>query len=426
MLSVAQNTRITETGPGTPMGELLRRYWHPIAPSMELNDETPTKEVRLMSEDLVLFRSAAGKLGLVEPSCPHRKANLSYGVPEPEGIRCAYHGWLFDEQGNCVDQPSEPVGSRFKDKVKIKAYPVQEMAGLIWAYMGPAPAPILPQWDALTWDTAWRDMYYCVLPCNWVQCQENSLDPVHFEWLHRYWGGWVMNKRLPPDQQAVWDHQTQPRGRHQVKVGFERFEYGIIKRRLLQGESEQDEWWRIGHPILFPNLLRVGEAHPTEVGWVHAFQMRVPIDDTHTLHIVHRNFLPRPGVTYPKQDNKEVPYEVRNTFFEDGSIRNDYVVGQDQSAWITQGPISDRSTEFLGVTDVGIIMFRRMIEEQIRVVAEGGDPINVHRVDNGPISLPQEYSYYPGYETTGGPFSNTPAREPDVVAHLAEEANGER
>jgi hypothetical protein len=117
---------------------------------------------------------------------------------------------------------------------------------------------------------------------------------------------------------------------------------------------------------------------------------------------------------------------VRNTFFEDGSIRNDYVVGQDQSAWITQGPISDRSTEFLGVTDVGIIMFRRMIEEQIRVVAEGGDPINVHRVDNGPISLPQEYSYYPGYETTGGPFSNTPAREPDVVAHLAEETNGER
>jgi len=423
MLSVAQNTRITETGPGTPMGELLRRYWHPISPSMEINEENPTKEVRLMSEDLVLFRSTKGVLGLVEPSCPHRKANLSYGVPEPEGIRCAYHGWLFDEQGNCVDQPSEPAGSRFKEKVKIKAYPVQEMAGLIWAYMGPAPAPILPQWDALTWDTAWRDMYYCVLPCNWVQCQENSLDPVHFEWLHRYWGGWVQNKRLPTEEQAVWNAQTLPRGRHQIKVGFERFEYGIIKRRLLQGESEQDEWWRIGHPILFPNLLRVGEAHPTEAGWVHAFQMRVPIDDTHTLHIVHRNFLPRPGVTYPKQENNEVPYEVRDTFFEDGSIRNDYVVGQDQSAWITQGPISDRSTEFLGVTDVGIIMFRRMIEEQIRVVAEGGDPINVHRVDNGPISLPQEYSYYPGYETTGGPFSDTPVREPDVVAHLADEAN---
>jgi 5,5'-dehydrodivanillate O-demethylase len=133
MLTVEQNIRITQTGADTSMGQLLRRYWHPIAPSAELSEENPTKEVRLMSEDLVLFRSTAGKIGLIEPSCPHRKANLSYGVPEPEGIRCAYHGWLFDETGACIDQPSEPAGSRFKDKVKMKAYPVEEFAGLIWA-----------------------------------------------------------------------------------------------------------------------------------------------------------------------------------------------------------------------------------------------------------------------------------------------------
>jgi 5,5'-dehydrodivanillate O-demethylase oxygenase subunit len=425
MLTVEQNIRITQTGADTSMGQLLRRYWHPIAPSAELSEENPTKEVRLMSEDLVLFRSTAGKIGLIEPSCPHRKANLSYGVPEPEGIRCAYHGWLFDETGACIDQPSEPAGSRFKDKVKMKAYPVEEFAGLIWAYMGPLPAPILPKWDALTWEDAWRDMYYCVLPCNWLQCQENSLDPVHFEWLHRYWGGWVQNKRLPETERAIWDAQTLPRGRHQVKVGFDRFEYGIIKRRLLEGESEQDEWWRIGHPIIFPNLLRVGEAHPTEAGWVHAFQMRVPIDDTHTLHIVHRNFLPRPGVTYAKQDPTQIPWEERAVFDDQGKPLNTWVVGQDQSAWITQGAISDRATEALGVTDVGIIMFRNLIEEQIRIVEEGGEPMNVHRVDKGPISLPQEYSHYPGYDQTGGPFADQPNLKPDLVANLSDEAGSQ-
>jgi 5,5'-dehydrodivanillate O-demethylase len=421
MLTAAQNERLTQTGAGTPMGELLRRYWHALAGSSELNEENPTKEVRILSEDLVLFRSTKGEVGLIEPSCPHRKANLSYGVPEPEGIRCAYHGWLFDTQGNCVDQPSEPAGSRFKEKVHLKAYKVEELAGLVFAYMGPDPAPVLPRWDALTWDSAWRDMYYCILPCNWVQCQENSLDPVHFEWLHRYWGGWVMNKRLPEKEREIWNQQTLPRGRHQVKVAFDTFAYGIIKRRLMEGETESDEWWRIGHPILFPNTLRVGEAHPTEVGRVHAFQFRVPIDDTHTLHIVHRNFLPKFGETYPKQDI--IPWEVRATFWEDGRPKNDWVVGQDQSAWITQGPISDRSTESLGITDVGIIMFRKMIEEQIKVVEDGGDPINIHRVDKGPIDLPQEHSYYPGYEVTGGPFGADPIPTPQLVAHLSDEAD---
>ena len=421
MLTKEQNERITQTGPDTPMGQLLRRYWHPIAPSAELTEENPTKEVRLLSEDLVLFRRARGEIGLIEPSCPHRKANLSYGVPEPEGIRCAYHGWLFDVNGNCVDQPSEPVGSRFKEKVHIKAYPVQELAGLIFAYLGPAPVPILPKWDALTWDEAWRDMYYCVLPCNWVQCQENSLDPVHFEWLHRYWGSWIMRRTVPAEQREVWNRQTFPRGRHQLKVGFEQFKYGIIKRRLMVGETEDDEWWRIGHPILFPNTLRVGEAHPTEVGHLHAFQFRVPIDDTHTLHIVHRNFLPRPGDAYPKQD--VVPWEERPTFDDEGRPGSSWVVGQDQSAWITQGPISDRSTEALGVTDVGLIMFRRMIEEQIQIVEDGGDPINVHRVDEGPIPLPQEHSYWPGETVTGGPYKHHQVREPDVVAILSDEPN---
>ncbi len=417
MLSAAQNERLTQTAKGTPMGELLRRYWHPIAPSGELNEENPTKEVRLLSEDLVLFRSASGKLGLIEPSCPHRKANLAYGVPEPEGIRCAYHGWLFDEQGNCVDQPSEPEGSRFKDKVKLKAYPVQELGGLIWAYLGPQPAPVLPKWDVLMWTGVKRYMFYTMLPCNWLQCQENSLDPVHFEWLHRYWGSWVFNRSQPPEQRKTWDRTTASRGRHHLKVGFDRFEYGIIKRRLLVGETEDDEWWRIGHPILFPNILRVGENR-----W-HSFQIRVPVDDTHTLHIIYRVIIPEPAETFPEQET--VPWKEEPLYDDKGRIRNDYVAAQDQTAWVIQGPISDRPTEHLGVTDVGIIMFRKMLDEQAKVVEDGGDPINVHPTDKGIIILPQEHSYYPGYEETGGPFRDQPLAKPDVEAALSKTAGGE-
>ena len=115
MTNIRDNDIRTQVGRGTPMGELMRRYWQPIAASVELSDENPTKEVRLLGEDLVLYRDATGTVGCIEPSCPHRKANLSSGVPEPEGIRCAYHGWLFDTEGNCVDQPSEPAGSRVKE-----------------------------------------------------------------------------------------------------------------------------------------------------------------------------------------------------------------------------------------------------------------------------------------------------------------------
>jgi len=274
MLTKEMNDRITRVGRGTPMGELMRRYWQPIAGSVQLSEENPTKEIRLLGEDLVLFRSGAGKLGLIEPSCPHRKANLSYGVPEPEGIRCAYHGWLFDEQGNCVDQPSEPAGSRFKDKVKIKAYKVEELGGIIFGYLGPEPAPLLPRWDALAWDGV-RQVQIIELPCNWLQCQENSLDPLHFQWLHRYFGGYMMNRLKPPEERDAWNAITSGKGQDHKKIGFEITDYGVIKRRLVGDETEDDEFWRIGHPVLFPNILRVAKG----------MQFRTPIDDYNTLHV---------------------------------------------------------------------------------------------------------------------------------------------
>ena len=412
MLTQGQNDRISRVGKGTPMGELMRRYWHPIAASVEVGEETPTKEVRLLGEDLVLFRSTKGVVGLVEPSCPHRKANLSYGVPEPEGIRCAYHGWLFDENGNCVDQPSEPAGSRFKGKVKIKAYRVEELGGLVFAYMGPEPAPLLPQWDILTWTNVTRTVNSVEMPCNWLQCMDNSLDPVHFQWLHRYWGGWNMRRKKPEAEREEFDRMALSRGREHVKVGFDRFEYGIIKRRLLEGETEDDQWWRIGHPILFPNILRVAQDH-----W-HSFQYRIPIDDTHTKHMLYTVVVPEPGVTVEEQET--VPYTERELYDADGRLNNTIVPAQDEAAWVMQGPITDRTTEHLGVTDIGIIFFRKMIEENLRMVEDGGDPINVHRdpAKNIAIPLATEHTYYPGDDFTGGQFKDKPLIPAQVEASM--------
>jgi 5,5'-dehydrodivanillate O-demethylase len=412
MLTQAQNERITRVAPGTPMGNLMRRYWHPIAASVEVNEENPTKEVRLLGEDLVLFRSTNGVAGLIEPSCPHRKANLSYGVPEPEGIRCAYHGWLFDETGACIDQPSEPAGSKFKDKVKLKAYKTEELGGLIFAYMGPEPAPLLPNWDILTWTNVTRTINAVDMPANWLQCMDNSLDPVHFQWLHRYWGGWNIARKKPKGEREDFDRSTQSRGREHVKVGFDTFEYGIIKRRLLEGETEDDQWWRIGHPILFPNILRVAQDH-----W-HSFQYRIPIDDTHTKHLLYTVVVPEPGVTIAEQEF--VPYVERELYDAKGRLNNTIVPAQDEAAWVMQGPVTDRTTEHLGVTDVGIILFRRMINENLKIVEDGGEPINVHRdpAKNIAIPLATEHTYYPGDDFTGGQFADKPLLPPQVEASM--------
>ena len=151
MLTQEQNDLLTRVGPGTPMGELMRRYWQPVAPAAELGNN-PTKEVRLLGEDLVLYRDRSGTYGLVGRYCAHRRVNLAYGIPEERGLRCMYHGWLYDETGQCIEQPFEETvrpEARFKDKIKLPGYPVQEMGGILFAYLGPEPAPLLPRWEYL-------------------------------------------------------------------------------------------------------------------------------------------------------------------------------------------------------------------------------------------------------------------------------------
>ena len=423
MLTAEENERLTRVGPGTPMGELMRRYWQPIAAAAELN-EHPVKHVKLLGESLVLYRDLKGRLGLIGDTCPHRSVSLLYGVPEAEGLRCPYHGWMFDCAGQCVQMPAEDPHSTFPSRVKIAGYPVQELAGLIFAYLGPEPAPLLPRWDMLVWDNVLRDIGSAVIPCNWLQIQENSLDPVHVEWLHGRFSNFVLEKLGRPDLKRKfltgdrvgesWAHE---------KIGFDEFQYGIIKRRVVAGATEDDPQWRIGHPVLFPNILRVGAN----------FQYRVPVDDTHTLHIWFTAYPQPPGEVVPPQE--KVPYyQVPLPFDESGKVDwslMDNNCGQDIVAWVSQGPIADRTREKLGESDQGIILFRRQLRQQLAVMEDGGQPMNVLRdpEQNVCIDLPWEGQEDPWdfmqkgiMRRTGQAGKYAPVLRDLVAKYLGEEA----
>src|SRR5215208_1088342 len=210
MTTQQQNERLSRVAPGTPMGNLLRRYWQPVGTAIELEKE-PVQKVRLLGENLTLYRSESGEYGLVGDRCPHRCLSMEYGIPEAQGLRCAYHGWLFDAKGRCIEQPFEDrtlEDNKYKDKVTIKAYPVEQLGGLIFAYLGPAPAPLVPRWDIFALgDEVARDIGAAVVPCNWLQITENALDPVHVEWLHGHFKNYVFEKLGVPERGGFGKHE---------------------------------------------------------------------------------------------------------------------------------------------------------------------------------------------------------------------------
>ena len=334
------------------MGNLLRRYWQPIATVEDL-DREEVLPVRRLGENLVLYRSTKGEIGLVQERCPHRSASLAYGIPDDEGIRCPYHGWYFNSEGRCLEQPYDDIenpDARFKDKISVPAYPTEVLGGLIWAYFGPEPRPLLPRWDILVRDGLSRTIGVTDLPCNWLQCMENSLDPVHFEWLHANLMNYVARRQ---GQEPVMFP-----ARH-VKIAFDVFEYGITKRRLLAGQDPAtSEDWLTGHPILFPNTLAVNTS----------FQIRVPIDDHNTYHILYGTRPVEQGEA-PATRVNSVPYRR-----EDGRLIVNTVINTDMMAWITQGAVTPRNLEHLGVSDRGVILYRSMLSDAIDAVARGEDP----------------------------------------------------
>ena len=355
MIAYEENMELMRVGPGTLMGELMRRYWMPVAASAEL-DDNPIKQMRLMGEDLVLYKDRDGNYGLVDLHCPHRRADLSYGIQDQRGLRCNYHGWLFDHTGACLEQPFEEVAypdAKFKDRIKIKAYPVEEKAGMLWVYMGPLPAPLVPDYDRF-YDKGYKQVVYTEIPCNWFQCQENSIDPVHVEWLHGRWSKVLGVGRRGPEPQA------------HIKVGFDEFDHGIIYRRVFEGGTEEEEQWTVGRVCLWPNALYVGH-----------FEWRVPIDDENTLSVAWFN-VPVPG-DEPFEQERIHYWTSPLTDEETGRWIDTHVMNQDFIAWVGQGALADRTQEHLGGSDQGIILMRRRMLEEARVVADGGEPKCVYR-----------------------------------------------
>ena len=375
MMTLQQQDMMTQVGPGTPMGQLMRCYWHPIMASSEIKPGS-VRPVRLLGENLVLFRTkGTGILGLVNELCPHRATSLRCALVDDEGITCPYHGWKFSPSGDCLQIPSEPHNTKQLEKARTGAYQVAELGGLIFAYLGALPTPELPRYDLFVQNGLLRDIGFAVIPCNWLQIMENSVDPLHVEWLHGHYLSGVrrqLGSSLP-------EHY----GKRHVKIGFDRFSLGIIKRRVLEGGSEDDDDWKIGHPLIFPTMLRVGTQGQ------HRFQIRVPMDDTHTLHFWYSCYkIPQ----HKESIQTEIPvYEVpwRDT---SGNFIVDFVDGGDIMAWVTQGPIADRTKEMLVSSDKGIALYRKLLLENMRLVQKNQDPMGVIRdpSQNNLIEFQQE------------------------------------
>jgi len=369
MMSQEQNDRLTRVGPDTPMGRLLRRYWQPVGTVLDM-DKEPVQQIRILGEDLTLYRSRTGDYGLVAERCPHRLVSLEYGIPDALGLRCPYHGWLFDKTGACLEMPYDDrinPESKYKDRIKIKAYPVENLNGLLFAYMGPQPAPLLPRWDVLVQDGFDSGIQIHNLPCNWLQCMDNAADPMHFEYLHAELGNYTLERMGKPPAMTRRAH---------VAIEFDLFKYGMMKRRLLEGESEDVDDWTTGHPLLFPNILAVGGADwPT-------LQYRVPVDDENTIQFAFRTIRRKPGAE-PKPQTI-----VHSKLFDDnGKFVADNIPAQDMLAWVMQGKICDRTQENLAASDRGVMLYHRMLQEEMARAERGEDPMGVirDRSENEPM-----------------------------------------
>jgi len=276
---------------------------------------------------------------------------------------------------------------------------------MVWVYVGPSPAPELPRFDVYVLDGI-RDIGHSVLPCNWLQIMENAVDPHHVEWLHGYYFEFL--------SQANGFEAPKSFQKKHMKVAFDEFEFGIIKRRVLQGHTDDDDDWKIGHPLMFPYGMRVGGQ------WIDQMQLRVPIDDTHTWKLFYTLHHPEGG-TWERQDRPavyEFPWKR-----EDGTLITDYVEGQDVMAWVSQGEIVDRTQEHLGRSDAGVAMLRKMFKENMQRVEEGKDPLGTIRIHHDCIELPCEKDKF-GAGTaftdqwiTGGSMRYAPIRDQLLALH---------
>jgi nitrite reductase/ring-hydroxylating ferredoxin subunit len=351
------NRTLTETGPGTRMGELLRRYWHPVALASEAA-ATP-KPVRALSENLILFRDGAGRPGLVHARCAHRGTTLYYGRVEERGIRCCYHGWLFDVEGRCLDQPCEPGGGLHKDRIRQPWYPVAERYGLIFAYLGPPERqPVLPRWDIME-RLAPDEIVVAddnmmsgdkVIPCSWTHHLDNIPDHYHVPILHGAISGIQFGELLGRMPAITWEYTTKG--------------LNTIARRTL---DDGKILLRIDEGIL-PNIRVIPDPGVSRYGQSESISWLLPVDDTH--YMLYAALRKSPGWSRTKT-------KPGGKFWTEMTAEDHQRHPDDFEAQAGQGPLTLHSDEHLATTDTGVVMLRRMLLQQADAVAEGRDPIGV-------------------------------------------------
>ena len=436
MLSAKDNELLTKVGPGTPMGELMRQYWIPGLQSSELAepDSDPVR-IRLLGEDLIAFRDTNGDIGIIDNFCPHRRASMFFGRNEECGLRCVYHGWKFDINGDCVDMPSEPAESNFKDKVKITAYSARERGGVVWVYMGPrSELPPLPDLEANMLPEGEWAVSSIMRSCNFVQALEGDIDTSHLGFLHL---GSVDPAGAVP---GSYDYYT-------VNIRSPRYkvidtDYGTTYAAYREAEADT-YYWRFAH-FLMPFWAMI----PTGVLGVQVLARAwVPIDDEHTMFwnmIVPSSRTgggqggagaPRQGVNIEGKRGA-TDYAPQGTGWLDrwnltANAENDYKIDrkaqyanenytgidgiylQDQVVTESMGAISERTKEHLGTSDTMVIKTRQRLMSAAMELQEGISPVAVdhpelYAIRSGGVILPKETDWLEGTEELRKAFVKHP------------------
>jgi nitrite reductase/ring-hydroxylating ferredoxin subunit len=394
-----QNELMTRVGSGTPAGKLLRRYWQPVALVDELQGERPVKAVKVLGENLVFFNEK-NQYGLLERHCPHRGADLAYGRLEDGGLRCAFHGWLFDVSGRCLETPAEPEGSRLCEHVRQKAYPVVEKSGVLFAYLGEGEAPAFPRFDCFVAPDEYTFAFKGYWDCNWLQALEVGIDPAHASWLHRFFededpaASYGRQFRgTPSDADIPISKVLREYARPEIRV--ERTEYGM-RLQTLRCISDAHTHIRVTN-ILFPQAFVIPmNAEMTISQW------HVPVDDTGCYWyaiftsfgapVDKKTMRDQRLKTYPAPDYKPIYNRANGWGFNAEEQRKRTFTGMgfdinihDQWACESQGPIQDRTKEHLGSTDKGIALYRRLLVDAIGKNEAGQLDVNVEA--SGPAAI---------------------------------------
>jgi nitrite reductase/ring-hydroxylating ferredoxin subunit len=407
MMTAQQNELITRIGPGTPAGKLMRLYWQPAALVDELAGPRPVKAVRLLGQDLVLFRDETGALGLLDRACPHRGADLAFGRLEDGGLRCAFHGWLFDANGKCLETPAEPAGSRLCTRIRQPSYPVTERNGIVFAYLGEGEPPAFPDLDCFIAPATHAFAFKGLIECNWLQALEVGIDPAHASFLHRFFEDEDATDAYGKQFRAPSAGTDIPMTRlmreyPRPDIDVERSAFGLRIETIRRIDAARAHM-RVTN-LLFPHGIVIPMSPEMTITQFH-----VPIDDTSCYwyaiftsfaapidHAKMReqrlqlyelpDYRPRKG---RHNDYGFDPHEQRTATY---TGMGDDINVHDQWAVESQGRIQDRTREHLGYSDKAIVANRRLLSEAIEQAAQGIRPLMVltaeaARAVTGPVTI---------------------------------------